>query len=309
MDNPEPISTTPQTSWFARVAEHALDYTVGALTVLLLLIFFWPSTVVTVLPGHAGVIWRPYRGTDISEIYGEGVYFIAPWNRFYIYDVWLQEKAITYEVIAKNALHVQMETSIRYRPAGAPFSGLERRHNALGELHRFVGPDYLQKLVIPEVSSVLMEASSDYEPEGLYKGRPEIETRVKKEAQARLAARYVDLDGFLIKKIVLPDHVRESIERKLVEEQEAERYAFRLKKESQEANRKRIEAQGIRDYQRIISAGLTDAYLRYKGIEATEQLATSPNSKTIVVGGANGLPLILNPETVTRVGPANAASK
>src|SRR5262249_25110381 len=151
------------------------------------------------------------------------------------------------------------------------------------ELHRSVGPDYMKKLVIPEVSSVLLEATSNYEPEGLYKGRPEIEAQVKKEAGEHLAKRFVDLDGFLIKSIVLPDNVRASIERKEVESQEVQRYDFMLLKETKEAQRKKIEAEGIRDYQRIIAGGLTDSYLRYKGIEATQQLATSPNSKTIVV--------------------------
>jgi regulator of protease activity HflC (stomatin/prohibitin superfamily) len=165
-------------------------------------------------------------------------------------------------------------------------------------LHRNIGPEYVTKVVIPEISSVLLEASSNYEPEGLYSGRPEIEAQVIRDAGARLAARFVELDGFSIKKIVLPTDVRDAIENKLVEAQNAERYVFTIAKEQREAERKRIEAEGIRTYQNIISAGLTEPYLRYRGIEATLQLATSPNAKTVVVGGgANGLPLILNEGT------------
>lgn len=310
MHNPASTAAPDSGSRLAKFAGRGLDIAVGVLTALLLAIFFWPSIVVSVLPGQAGVIWRPIAGgTDVNEILGEGVYMIAPWNKFYNYEVRLQEQTVTYEVVSNDALHVTMETSIRYRPAGAPFSGRSWRPNALGELHRSVGPDYVKKLVIPEISSVLLEASSNFDPKGLYTGRPEIEARVKQVAGARLAARYVDLDGFNIKKIVLPQHVRDSIEQKLVEEQVVERYEFTLAKETKEAERKRIEAQGIRDYQNIIAAGLSDAYLRYKGIEATLQLAGSPNSKTIVVGGANGLPLILNPEAITRVGGANVPAK
>jgi regulator of protease activity HflC (stomatin/prohibitin superfamily) len=287
---------TPTRSRWGAIRRRSLDIVVGALTVLLLLIFFWPHMVVTVLPGHAGVVWRPFGGgTDVEQVYGEGMHLIPPWARFYLYDVRMQETSMKFEVVAQNALHVGMDVSIRYRPAGAPFAGQILRRNALGELHRMVGPEYLKKLVIPEVSSVLLEAASEYDPEALYKGRPEIESHVMREAGLRLKSRFVELDGFNIKHIMLPDDVREAIENKLVEAQNAERYKYTLLKEQQEAERKRIEAEGIRMYQSIISEGLTEAYLRHQGIKATLELATSPNAKTVVVGGgANGLPLILN---------------
>jgi regulator of protease activity HflC (stomatin/prohibitin superfamily) len=285
----------PARSRWQRIRARSLDILVGTLTALLLFLFFWPHMVITVLPGQAGVVWLPFwGGTDTEHIYGEGMHIIPPWARFYMYEVRIQETTMNFEVVSKNALHVGMEFSVRYRPAGGPFAGRVTRPKALGELHRLVGQDYVKKVVIPEVSSVLLEASSNYDPEGLYTGRPEIEAHVIKEAGRRLAARFVELDGFNIKHITLPDDVRESIERKIVESQAAERYKYTILKEQQEAERKRIEAEGIRAYQNIVSGGLTEGYLRFKGIEATEKLATSPNAKTVVVGGANGLPLILN---------------
>lgn len=210
---------------------------------------------------------------------------------------------MTIEVVSRNALHVSMDISFRYRPAGAPFSGYVQRSDALGELHRNIGPEYVAKVVIPEISSVLLEAASNYDPEGLYTGRPEMEAQVTRVAGERIAARFVELNGFSIKKITLPDNVRLAIENKLVEAQNAERYSFTIAKEQREAERKRIEAAGIRDFQNTISTGLTEPYLRYRGIEATLQLATSPNSKTVVVGGRNGLPLILNDGAAAAVAP------
>ena len=112
--------------------------------------------------------------------------------------------------------------------------------------------------------------------------------------KAGVEEQFVNIEAVLIRNIGLPDQIQRAIENKLTEEQAVERYYFTLQKDSLEAQRKKIEAEGQAQYQRIITESLSPAFLRFKGIEATQRLAESPNTKTVIVGGGeSGLPVIL----------------
>jgi regulator of protease activity HflC (stomatin/prohibitin superfamily) len=124
--------------------------------------------------------------------------------------------------------------------------------------------------------------------------REEIGRRMLADMQKRLEGRGVVVEAMLLRNIRLPDQVAKAVEAKLAADQQAQQMEFVLRKEKSEAERKRIEAQGISDFQRIVTAGITPGLLTWKGIEATEKIATSPNTKVVVVGGKNGLPIILN---------------
>ena len=163
------------------------------------------------------------------------------------------------------------------------------------ELYRSVGPDFVTKVVTPEASSSVRGLTSESKAKALYTaGRSEIQNRLKKELQEKLAPRGLSVEDVLLKNVVLPEALSKSIQEKARAEQESARMEFVLLKESQEAKRKAIEAQGIAEFQRIVSDGITPSMLQWKGIEATQKLASSPNSKVVIVGNnKDSLPIIL----------------
>jgi regulator of protease activity HflC (stomatin/prohibitin superfamily) len=154
---------------------------------------------------------------------------------------------------------------------------------------------YDTKVVIPVMRSVVREVIAKYLPEEINSTKREIiKKEIMDEATATLADNYVQLNDILIRNINLPEKLKSSIEKKLQQEQEALEYEFKIDKERLEADRKRIEAQGIQDFQKIITQSINDKLLRWNGIEATLKLAESNNAKVIVIGsGKDGLPLIL----------------
>lgn len=188
-------------------------------------------------------------------------------------------------VPTKEGLTVELDTAILYKID--PKSALD--------LYRSVGKNYAQTIVAPQSSSVIRGLTAESEAKALYtSGRSEIQNKIKNELEVDLIRRGVVVEDVLLKAIQLPQDLSKSIEEKARAEQDSARMEFVLAKEKQEAERKAIEAQGIADFQRIVSTGISPNLLRWKGIEATEKLAESPNSKIVVVGsGKDGLPLIL----------------
>ncbi len=239
----------------------------------------------TIESGEAGVRYSIFGGTDLGSVYGEGLNVHAPWVKVYEYDVRIQEIVEDVTVLSSNGLSIGMDVSIRWRPDT----------EQLPRLHTTYGVGYFEKLILPVLRSAAREIVSQYTPEELYSSRrtllqEEIEQRVK----AGVEGQYVLIEAVLIRDVRLPEQIQRAIERKLQEEQEAERYKFTLQKEKLEAERKQIEASGEAEYQRIITQSLSPQYLTFKGIEATQKLAESPNTKTVIVGsGKQGLPIIL----------------
>ncbi len=239
----------------------------------------------TIISGQAGVRYSPFGGTDLEKTYGEGLNIHAPWVDVIRYDVRVQERLENMEALSVNGLSIGTDVSVRWRP-DAP---------RLPQLHTTYGTDYYRKLVQPELRSVVREVIGQFTPEQLYSSqRTVLQDDIFAEVRERTEHNFVLVEAVLIRDVRLPDQIKVAIEDKLKEEQEAERYQYTIEKERLEADRKRIEAEGEADYQRIITASLTSQFLRFKGIEATQQLANSPNSKTVIVGsGDDGLPLIL----------------
>ena len=165
----------------------------------------------------------------------------------------------------------------------------------LGSLIKTKGEDFIQELLDPAINSAARSVVGRYTPEQLYSSkRDAIEQEILIEVRKELEGQFLNVKRILVEDVKLPPTIKEAIERKLKQEQEALEYEFRLKKAEKEAERQRIEAQGKADANRILSASLTDKILQDKGIEATLQLSQSPNAKIVVVGsGDDGLPLIL----------------
>lgn len=175
--------------------------------------------------------------------------------------------------------------SIRFRPV----------ISEVGTIHQTIGLNYTEVVVLPEVRSAARQIIGRYDPEELYSTKRDfIQDEIYNNVKQRLAEKNIYLDAILIRGIELPPNIKMAIEQKLKQEQESKEYEFRIEKETKEAERKRIEAQGIKDFQDIVSEGISDKLLRWKGIEATLDLAKSQNSKVVVIGqGGDGLPLIL----------------
>lgn len=244
----------------------------------------WNRVVITVHSGEAGVLYRWVSGTEMNQIYGEGLHVLWPWNRMYIYNVRLQTKERNYTMLTKDGLPIDLQIAVRYQPD----------LRLLPLLHVTVGPEYLDKVVFPETEAVLRRAVGQYTPEQVYTSKLGFLESVVISSLTSVEDRYVIVDNVLVRNVELPAAVRLAIERKLTLSEEQKAYRYRIEIEQEEAKRKAIEAGGIQKYQDTIKQSLTEDLLRWQGVQATKDLATSPNSKTVVIGsGKDGLPLIL----------------
>ncbi len=234
--------------------------------------------------GQGGVMYSIFGGTKLDKVFSEGLKMHAPWTTIYTYDLRVQEHLEEITALSNNGLSIAVDMSIRWRPQAGQ----------LPRLHVTYGRDYATKLLIPELRSAAREVVGQFTPEELYSTRrSELQTAILERVQRRVQGRYVEVESVLIRNVTLPDQIRKAIESKLTEEQEVQRYKFTLQKDSLEAARKQIEARGQAEYQRIVTQSLSPEFLRFKGIEATERLAESANAKTVIIGGKDGLPIIL----------------
>ncbi|MCM2332473.1 MAG: prohibitin family protein [Anaeromyxobacteraceae bacterium] len=235
--------------------------------------------------GHRGIVFKSLGGGTSKEVLGEGLHVMPLWNSVIVYDTRVHEMKEVLIVISSNGLTMQIDTSVRYRP----------KPDELFELQTKIGPDYAQKVIGPVVRSEARKVFGRYQPEEIYSTkREQIEAQIYDEVLKALEAKHVVVEAILVRDVGLPETIKTAIADKLAEEQRSQKMKFTLDKERQEALRKQVEAEGIAKYQSIVRQGLTAEYLQWKGIEATEQIAASPNAKVIIVGGGkSGLPVIL----------------
>ena len=254
---------------------------------LIAIVMFSNATFLTIDSGERGVLFRTFGdGLDKENIYQPGFHVVAPWNTMYVYEVRETQLEEEMEVLSSNGLNIKVDVTARIRP----------NYGQIGELHETFGREYMERLVRPEVRSAVRQVIGKFTPEELYSTkRDEVQTLITSELSSVLSTNYIDLRAILIRDIELPEKVRTAIEEKLEAEQASLKYEFILTREKQEAERRLIEAQAKADANAILSASLSDKILQDKGIEATLELAKSPNSKVVVVGdsGNGGLPLIL----------------
>ncbi len=254
--------------------------------VIIFIIVFWSRMTVTIDAGHAGVLFKTFRGgIDTTQTYGEGFHFLAPWNNMVIYETRQQETAEDMNVLSSNGLEIKCDVSAWYKP----------QYSQLGLLHARIGKDYLTRVVIPALRSSVRSVIGRYTPEQIYSTKRDvIQDEIFEETKKILKDKYVELDQVLIRSIVLPPTIKTAIESKLKQEQESLEYKFKLEKASKEAERQRIDALGKAKANEILNASLTDKILREKGISATLELAKSPNTKIVIIGNSkDGLPIIL----------------
>lgn len=270
---------------YPNLSKTALRLGIMAFVFLLVAILAGGCMTTTIGSGEGAVKFSVFGGTDLDQLYGEGLQIHAPWVTLLRYDVRIQEQLEDIQALSSNGLSIGLDASIRWHPMG----------DQLANLHVTYGPDYYRKLVQPELRSAVREIVGQYTPEELYSTRrTELQETIFEQVRDAVVQNNVVVEAILIRNITLPEQIRTAIENKLKEEQEAERYEFTLIKERLEAQRKEIEANGQAEYQRIITRSLSTIFLRFKGIEATLQLASSNNAKTVIIGsGSDGLPIIL----------------
>jgi len=271
--------------WKAFVRRHS-PYVILSLFLLgFFVIFFFDRIVISIHPGELGVLWRRLGGgTQIDTVYREGLHIILPINKMYIYNMRTQQFTDTIDVLTLDGLTVKVRYSVRYF--------LEK--DTLPLLHQRVGPDYVTVVVRPEIWSVIRVVFGQFKPEQIYTTQKAIQQLISMVSKTHLEARFVALDDVPIETITLPSRISDAIEAKLAQQQIEEEYEYRLSIATKEADRRRIESEGIRVYNETVNRSLTPDVLAWHGIQATQELAKSPNAKVVVVGaGKNGLPLIL----------------
>lgn len=276
---------------------HFISATLTGLVVLFLFVFYFGHIFVTVPPGHGAVLWwRFFGGTDINSQFGEGTKVIFPWDRLYIYDLRLQQSTENLDVLTKEGLQITVSATLRFRV----------NPKAIGVINAKAGPNYVDVLVVPSVGAAVRMEAAKYTLEEIYSSarnqiERDVQTRVTKVIDDLIqgqpqAEPEIFIEDFWFRSIKLPKALEDSIEHKLTQRQIAEQYVYVLQREEQEKKRKELEAQGIKAFQDIVSSGISENYLRWKGIDATLKLAESHNAKVVVIGSSKeGLPLILGP--------------
>ena len=254
---------------------------------IVFLIIVIAKSAVTIGSGEAGVLYKTFGGGVVTDEppLGEGFHIVAPWNKVYIYEVRRQEIFEKMKVLSSNGLDIQLDASAWYKPDV----------KSLGKLHQEIGDDYLQRIILPTIRSAARSVVGRYTPEQLYSSkRDAIQREIFEETKKIVDDQYIVLDEILVRDVTLPPTIKQAIERKLKQEQESLEYEFRLVTAQKEAERQIIEAEGKAEANKILSASLTDKILQDKGIEATNKLAESPNSKVVIIGsGDSGMPIIL----------------
>lgn len=263
-----------------------LPFIILAVIALFVLLGLSSSIFYKVGPSERAVIFYPFgKGLERDQIVEPGTHMKAPWNDAIIYDVAESTSEENMDINDKEGLPIHVDVTVRYFPMP----------DKIAYIHEKFTQDYVSRLVIPEVRSVSRQVMARYTAEEIYSTkRAEVENMIKDETEKILNASYVNATAVLIRSIKLPEQIRIAIENKLQQQQEALAYQYRLDKEKSEAERKRIAAEGEARANNILTSSLSDKLLKMRGIEATLELAKSPNSKVIVVGsGKDGLPMIL----------------
>jgi len=255
--------------------------------ILIVLIIFLSKSTINIGSGRAGVLFKTFGGGVVTDKppLGEGFHIIAPWNDVIVYNVKQQEILEKMSVLSSNGLDIKLEATVWFEP----------NYNKLGFLHQKRGTNYVNDVIKPAIRSAARSVVGRYTPEQIYSSkRDAIQKEIFEETKIILDNQYIKLNDVLVRDVSLPLTIKTAIERKLKQEQESLEYEFRIVKERKEAERKRIEAKGIKDFQDIVSNGISEKLLKWKGIEATLDLAKSPNAKVVIIGsGKEGMPIIL----------------
>ncbi len=269
--------------YFRRMSGGQVARSAGIVVGVILLAILTYASLKYVPPGHVGVLTLFGRVT--GDVLPEGTHFANPFKFNHPMNVRTIQLKETASVPSNEGLIITLDTSLLFR--------LDASKAA--EVFQRIGLNYVESVVQPNLRSAIRTATGAHSANALYTGaREQVAKQIEADLATQLGARGLVMENVLLRDVQLPAMLKQSIEAKQQAEQEALRMNFVLQREKQEAERKRIEAQGISDFQRIVAQGISQQLLTWKGIEATEKLANSANAKVVVIGsGKDGLPLIL----------------
>jgi prohibitin 1 len=254
----------------------------GLVILIFVAVIFLFASIAKVESGHVGVLTLFGRVT--GEVLPEGIHMVNPFKTNNEMTIRTQEIKESASVPSSEGLVINLDTSLIFH----------LNPQKAANVFQTIGPNYMEVVVEPNLRAAIREATAAHTANALYTGEREmVAKQIRDQLSAYLSTRGFVVESILLRDIQLPMTLKASIEAKQQAEQEALAMSFRLQKEKQEAERKRIEAQGIRDFQQIVAQGISTQLLEWKGIEATENLAKSPNAKVVVIGNSKGLPLIL----------------
>ncbi|MEB3356187.1 MAG: prohibitin family protein [Synechococcales bacterium] len=265
------------------VSKTVRQYKVGAMAIALgglAVLITAARSVVTIPTGMVGVVET--LGKTSATPLSPGIHFLGPTASVTHFSTRLKDIKERIEVTSKDGLAFELDVSLQYR--------LNPQQAAV--IYEQIGPDE-QEIIIARFRSIVREVTAQYPVEAVYSSkRREVATQLRARMGEQLAPLGFAVEETLLREVILPESLQAAVEEKLKAEQESQQMAFVLERERQEAERKRIEAQGTADAQRIITEGMTDQMLQLRAIEATEALAASPNTKVLIVdGGSGGLPI------------------
>ncbi|MDI1433122.1 prohibitin family protein [Polyangium sorediatum] len=269
---------------------------------LFLVVFLWPRIFIRVPAGSSAVMYRFFLGGTVTDrIWGEGLNVVPPWDELTVYETRMQQQKLKFDVLSEEGLNLPLEVSVRYQP----------NRDMLGYLHQDIGVDYFERLIRPEVESHVRRTFGNRTAHEIYTSVRDLLQEVGKvSALGRLdesgnARPYVQLYELKLIDIELPEIVQSAIADKYKQEQLMLEYRFRLEKEEKEAERRRTEAAGIRDYN-LIASKVSPDMLKWRTIEASLELAKSQlelarsqNTKVVVLGGGPGAQMLLNVDGAT----------
>ncbi len=259
-----------------------------ALCMALVLLVLWPSVIATIKPGHVGVLYRRFLGgTEMNKIFREGTHLIFPWDKMHIFDARLHEEQHTMSVLNNLGLKMELDITVIYHPLP----------DRTPVLLTTVGADYREKLVIPIMLSSVRGVAAKYDAEDFFSASAgQISDEMLVSMIDTIGRNPVIVDNLLIRRVHLPESLNQAINAKLVAQQKVFELRYTVNQAAENYKRKYIDASAVSMTQKIVNERMSEAFLRWQGIEATRALAESGNSKTVLFGGGDGLPVILNLE-------------
>jgi regulator of protease activity HflC (stomatin/prohibitin superfamily) len=265
---------------------------VGAFFLILiaLIVVIWPFVTVRVVSGHVGVYYSTFfGGTQVNRVYGEGIHLVAPWDSMILYDRRVQSKPYHIDALAKGGLTVSVDMTAVYYI----------NRDEAGTLHKTIGKEYTEKMIDPAVLSSVRSVVGKFTQSELYDADIlQIQNDVLKQVSTIFQDQPLIISSVLIREIEFPESVSTAINNKFVAEQNVLEERYRVLQAVEQFKETYVQAEATRYEQSLVSEGMTEAYLRYAGIEATKELAQSKNAKLVIIGDKDGLPLLLNPDSL-----------
>lgn len=277
---------TKKPSTFDRISlwfdQNGLNIIIILLVLFFVVVYFWKKIFIVVPAGHSAVLFQPFGGGTQTELYEEGLHIIAPWNELTVYDTRLQMITDTVKAQTKQGLAVNLVFAARYVP----------KREKLFEIHKFIGPDYANKIVMPEAMGELREILSNQAPDQLYTiSEHKLQSEFLESVNKDIGENWILFEDIKVLRVITPKNFEMAVEKHHVQEQKQKENEHILVQANQELERKKKEAEGIALFEKI--SGIS--YLKFRSIQATEALSISPNAKVIVVGnGGKDVPIVLS---------------